>query len=198
MVKLITQFDTHTTRASLATPTCGPCCCCCCCCIVTTLTTGALTARNIHVTIKKNQFKPENVEEYFLEQPLQEQNENKTYPENTNSQKSKIKFGSVAHVLLIIFGFFLPFSVILVPFIGTFVTENVISSFDHPLRGNVINYAPLLFVIIGYITYIALLGILREIKVISIKYLLLASLAYPVVFIMEFFAWPFILFTFFG
>jgi hypothetical protein len=47
MIKLISQFDNEKMRASVATPTCGPCCSCCCCCIVTTLTSSIITARNL-------------------------------------------------------------------------------------------------------------------------------------------------------
>lgn len=47
MIKLISQFDSEKMRASVATPTCGPCCSCCCCCVVTALTSSIITARNL-------------------------------------------------------------------------------------------------------------------------------------------------------
>jgi len=47
MLRLVSQFDNEKMRASVATPTCGPCCCCCCCCIVTTLASSIVTARNL-------------------------------------------------------------------------------------------------------------------------------------------------------
>jgi len=47
MLRLVSQFDNERIRASVATPTCGPCCCCCCCCIVTTLTSSIITSRNL-------------------------------------------------------------------------------------------------------------------------------------------------------
>ncbi|MCS7091918.1 MAG: hypothetical protein NZM26_01030 [Patescibacteria group bacterium] len=46
MIRLVSQFDDDKARASVATPTCGPCCSCSCCCIATALTSSIITARN--------------------------------------------------------------------------------------------------------------------------------------------------------
>lgn len=47
MLRLVSQFDNEKMRASVATPTCGPCCSCCCCCVVTTLASSIITSRNL-------------------------------------------------------------------------------------------------------------------------------------------------------
>ncbi len=61
MIKLVNQFDDQKMRASVATPTCGPCCCCsCCCCIATVLASSIITARNFGGAVDKTyQGKPE-------------------------------------------------------------------------------------------------------------------------------------------
>jgi hypothetical protein len=53
MLRLVSQFDNEKMRASVATPTCGPCCSCCCCCIVTTLASSIITSRNLGKIVEK-------------------------------------------------------------------------------------------------------------------------------------------------
>ncbi len=53
MLRLVSQFDNEKMRASVATPTCGPCCCCSCCCIVTTLASSIITSRNLGKIVEK-------------------------------------------------------------------------------------------------------------------------------------------------
>ncbi|MEI6222354.1 MAG: hypothetical protein WCP97_06330 [bacterium] len=53
MLRLVTQFDNEKMRASVATPTCGPCCSCCCCCVVTTLSSSIITSRNLGKLVEK-------------------------------------------------------------------------------------------------------------------------------------------------
>ena len=45
MKRLVTQFDTERTRATVATPTC---CCCCCCCVASILTATAVATIDAH------------------------------------------------------------------------------------------------------------------------------------------------------
>lgn len=54
MIKLVTQFDNHKSKLSLATPTCGCCSCCCCCCIISSFAAASISARNFGSYVQKN------------------------------------------------------------------------------------------------------------------------------------------------
>lgn len=68
MIKLTSQFDEQNMRASVATPTCGPCCSCCCCCVISTIAVSAITARSVGRAVEKKYTKESTDKKYIKKQ----------------------------------------------------------------------------------------------------------------------------------